>query len=194
MDATDRTAVLARARDGDEEAFRVLVEEYSHRVFQLAYRITGNTQDAEDVVQESFLRAYRYLGRFEARANFGSWLYRIAANCALNVLREKRRRDRRFVAAPDDGPLARASSGGPGPEQLAAGAEIERRITDALECLTPLERTAFTLRHYHGQSIDEICRTLKIKSSATKNGIFRAVRKLRAALEPVRGSRIGTQE
>jgi RNA polymerase sigma-70 factor (ECF subfamily) len=194
MDATDRSAVLARARDGDEEAFRVLVEEYSHRVFQLAYRITGNAQDAEDVVQDSFLRAYRYLGRFEARANFGSWLYRIAANCALNVLREKRRRDRRFVEAPDEGPLARASSSGPGPEQLAASAEIERRVTDALDGLTPLERTAFTLRHYDGQSIDEICRTLKIKTSATKNGIFRAVKKLRVALEPVRGSRIGTQE
>ena len=82
MDATEGTAVLARARDGDGEAFRALVEQHSRRVFQLAFRMTGNEHDAEDVVQESFLRAYRQLGRFEARANFGTWLYRIVANCA----------------------------------------------------------------------------------------------------------------
>src|SRR6187397_314219 len=92
MDATDRTAVLARARGGDGEAFRVLVEQHSRRVFQLAFRMTGNEHDAEDVVQESFLRAYRQLGRFEARANFGTWLYRIVANCAVDLLRAKRSR------------------------------------------------------------------------------------------------------
>src|SRR6476646_155912 len=96
MDATESAAVLARARQGDSEAFRALVERHSRRVFQLAFRITGNEQDAEDVVQESFLRAYRQLGRFEARANFGTWLYRIVANCAVDMMRTKwHRRDQR---------------------------------------------------------------------------------------------------
>src|SRR6266498_2645899 len=92
MDATDRAAVLARARGGDEEAFRALVEQHSRRVFQLAFRMTGNEHDAEDVVQESFLRAYRQLGRFEARANFGTWLYRIVANCSVDLMRAKQAR------------------------------------------------------------------------------------------------------
>src|SRR5688572_19070296 len=92
MDASDRAAVLARARHGDGEAFRALVEEHGRRAFQLAFRMTGNEQDAEDVVQESFLRAYRQLNRFEARANFGTWLHRIVANCAVDAIRARRAR------------------------------------------------------------------------------------------------------
>src|SRR4029077_1718993 len=92
MDATEGAAVLARARQGDSEAFRALVEQHSRSVFQLAFRMTRNEQDAEDVVQECFLRAYRQLGRFEARADFGTWLYRIAANCAVDMMRTRSHR------------------------------------------------------------------------------------------------------
>ena len=92
MDTTEASAVLARARQGDSEAFRALVERHSRSVFRLAYRMTGNEQDAEDVVQESFLRAYRQLGRFESRANFGTWLYRIVANCSVDLMRSKQAR------------------------------------------------------------------------------------------------------
>src|SRR6266540_2019642 len=92
MDAIDAAAVLARARQGDNEAFRALVERHSRSVFRLAYRMTGNEQDAEDVVQESFLRAYKQLGRFESRANFGTWLYRIVANCSVDLMRAKQAR------------------------------------------------------------------------------------------------------
>ena len=80
MDATEAAAEVVRARGGDDEAFRLLVERHSRSAFRLAYRMTGNQQDAEDVVQNSFLKAYRQLGRFEARANFGTRLYRIVAN------------------------------------------------------------------------------------------------------------------
>src|SRR6266581_4163536 len=90
MDATEVAAVLARARQGDSEAFRTLVERHSRRAFQLAYRITGNEQDAEDVVQESFIRAYRQLSRFEARAHFSTWLHRIVANCSVDLIRSRR--------------------------------------------------------------------------------------------------------
>src|SRR6476661_4358754 len=92
MDATEAAAVLARARQGDSDAFRVLVERHSRAVFRLAYRMTGNEQDAEDVVQESFLRAYRQLARFQSRANFGTWLYRIVANCSVDLMRAKQAR------------------------------------------------------------------------------------------------------
>src|SRR4029078_8176015 len=92
MDATETAAILARARQGDSEAFRALVERDSRSVFRLAYRMTGNEQDAEDVVQDALLRAYKQLGRFESRANFGTWLYRIVANCSVDLMRAKQAR------------------------------------------------------------------------------------------------------
>src|SRR3989442_3025121 len=106
MDATEAAADLARARQGDSEAFRAVVERHGRSVFRLAYRMTGNEQDAEDVVQESFLRAYRQLGRFESRANFGTWLYRITANCAVDMMRSKQaRHDQSRSESLDDAPV-----------------------------------------------------------------------------------------
>jgi RNA polymerase sigma-70 factor, ECF subfamily len=186
MDATDVTAVLARARQGDSDAFRALVEQHSRRAFQLAYRITGNEQDAEDVVQESFIRAYRQLNRFEARAHFGTWLHRIVANCSVDLIRS--RRSRYDHASTDDlGMTEQPEAEGADPERLAASAQIERRVAAALTALSPLERAAFTLRHYEGRSIAEIGKTLGLGTSATKHSVFRAVRKLRMALGPLRG-------
>src|SRR3982751_4428713 len=136
MDATEAAAVLARARQGDSDAFRALVEQHSRNSFRLAFRMTGNEQDAEDVVQESLLRAYRHLGRFEARADFGTWLYRIVANCSVELIRTR--------------PPA---TDGPAPDRLAQSADIQRRVTAALDGLSPLERAAFTLRHHEGRTI-----------------------------------------
>ena len=96
-------ALVTRAREGDQDAFRVLVERHSTRLFQLAFRMTGNEQDAEDTVQETFLRAYKQLGRFESRAGFGTWLHRIAANCSLDLLRKRKRRDESIDAVDADG-------------------------------------------------------------------------------------------
>src|SRR5450432_3214798 len=84
--------LVARARSGDSDAFRVLVERHSRSLFRMAFRMTGNQQDAEDVVQDSFLRAYKQLGKFDERASFGTWLYRIAANCSLDLIRMRKRR------------------------------------------------------------------------------------------------------
>jgi RNA polymerase sigma-70 factor (ECF subfamily) len=186
MDATDVAAVLARARQGDSEAFRNLVERHSRRAFQLAFRITGNEQDAEDVVQESFIRAYRQLGRFEARAHFGTWLHRIVANCSVDLIRTRRGRyDHGSTDALDA--ADQPESDAPNPERLAASAQIQQTVAAAMSALSPLERAAFTLRHYEGRSIAEIGKTLGLGTSATKHSVFRAVRKLRAALEPLRG-------
>src|SRR5438128_1371198 len=187
VDATEAAAVLARARQGDSDAFRALVERHSRTVFRLAYRMTGNEQDAEDVVQESFLRAYRQLGRFESRANFGTWLYRIVANCSVDLMRAKQARHDQVRGDSLDlvGDLPAGET--PGPERLARSAEIDRRVQAALRDLSPLERAAFTLRHYEGRSIDEISRTLGLGTSAAKHSVFRAVKKLRLVLEPLRG-------
>src|SRR5213596_1122236 len=186
MDAAEAAAVLARARQGDSDAFRALVERHSRTVFRLAFRMTGNEQDAEDVVQESFLRAYKQLGRFESRANFGTWLYRIVANCSVDLMRAKQARHDQVRGDSLD-ELADLPAGDlPGPERLARSAEIERRVRAALAGLSPLERAAFTLRHYEGRSIDEISTTLGLGTSAAKHSVFRAVKKLRVALAPLR--------
>ena len=187
MDATEAAAVLDRARQGDSEAFRALVEQHSRSVFRLAFRMTGNEQDAEDVVQESFLRAYRQLGRFESRANFGTWLYRIVSNCSVDLMRSKQaRHDQVRGDSLDEAAVDLPAADLPGPERMAQSAEIERRVQDALRELSPLERAAFTLRHYEGRSIDEISATLGLGTSAAKHSVFRAVKKLRAALAPLR--------
>src|SRR3954463_4245451 len=188
MDATEAAAVLARARQGDSEAFRALVETHSRSVFRLAFRMTGNEQDAEDVVQESFLRAYRQLGRFESRANFGTWLYRIVSNCSVDLMRSKQaRHDQvRGDSIDQEGAMELPAADMPGPERIAESAEIERRVQHALQDLSPLERAAFTLRHYEGRSIDEISAALGLGTSAAKHSVFRAVKKLRLALAPLR--------
>jgi len=186
MDASEAAAVLARARQGDSDAFSVLVERHSRNAFRLAHRLTGNEQDAEDVVQESFIRAYRQLGRFESRANFGTWLYRIVANCSVDLIRVRQSRRDQSRAESLDEAADIASNAAPGPERLARSAEIERHVASALSQLSPLERAAFTLRHYEGRSIDEIGRMLGLGTSATKHSVFRAVRKLRVALESLR--------
>ena len=188
MDATEAAAVLARARQGDSDAFRALVETHSRSVFRLAFRMTGNEQDAEDVVQESFLRAFRQLGRFESRANFGTWLYRIVSNCSVDLMRSKQaRHDQvRGDSLDQEGAVELPAADAPDPERAAQSTEIDRRVQHALRELSPLERAAFILRHYEGRSIEEICATLGLGTSAAKHSVFRAVKKLRVALAPLR--------
>jgi len=187
MDASG-AAALVRARQGDEEAFAALVRQHSRRVFQLAFRMMRNEQDAEDVVQECFLRAYSQLGQFEARADFGTWLYRIAANCAVDLMRTRGHRLQTTTGTLDDDTQIPETSA-PGPDRLAESAEIDRLVNEALDELTAIERAAFTLRHHEGRSIDEISRTLKLGRSAAKHAVFRAVRKMRATLAPCRAMR-----
>src|SRR6185503_13247839 len=148
QDAQADAEAVARVRAGEPEAFRVLMERHGRAVHRLAFRMTANEQDAEDVVQECFLRAYRNLDHFEARSQFGSWLFRIAANCAYDTLRARARRSARIDpgrAAEDLS--AEAVADAPGPERLAAGTEVRGHVQTALARLSALERAAFTLRH-----------------------------------------------
>lgn len=183
----DEASFVARARAGDAEAFRVLVEEHSHRLFRLAYRIAGNEQDAEDIVQETFIKAHRSLARYDDRATFGAWLSRIATNQSLDVVRARRRGGERLEPndpdAPD--PIDRIPEAGAGPERWLLSMEVSRRVTHALTRLTPNERAAFVLRHHEERSIAEIGATLRLSENATKQCIFRAVRKMRQALRPL---------
>ena len=183
MDGSDTNAV-ALARAGDHDAFRVLVERHSRAVFRLAFRITGNEHDADDVVQETFLRAYRQLGRFEDRSAFGTWLHRIAANCAMDVMRERQRRDNWHDDTDESEMSEIPNANEPTPERLALGSEMQERVDAAMTRLSVLERAAFVLRHFEGRSIAEIGQLLNLRDNAVKHSIFRAVKKVRLALEP----------
>jgi RNA polymerase sigma-70 factor (ECF subfamily) len=184
MPHTDAAAV-ALARDGDSDAFRALVDRHSRAVYRLAHRMTGNPQDAEDVVQETFLKAYRQLGRFESRANFGTWLHRIAVNCSIDLIRGRKHQemgqDANDLELLDSGDDQRVD---PSPERLMLSSEVQERVGRAMGGLTAMERAAFVLRHFEGQSIEEISKALGLKTNAAKHSIFRAVRKMRLALEP----------
>lgn len=169
--------------DGDLEVFLSLVERHRRYMFTLALRITGNEEDAKDVVQDSLLNAYLHLDRFERRADLRTWLHRIVVNCALDHLRSLRRRP--DIGAPrpiTDADGAAAPS--PNPERLALSADCRRQVTEAMASMSPLERVTFALRHFEGCSISEIAQTVGIGHSAAKQHIFRAVRKLRLALAP----------
>src|ERR1700722_15593242 len=130
----------------DRDAFRGLVEQHSRAVFRLAYRMTGSQSDAEDIVQETFLRAWKQLARFDGRAAFGTWVYRICANCSLDHLRGRKRAE---LDTSED-PLRDIPHGSPSPERLAMSAEIGAVLAPALDELTAMERAAFVMRHYDG--------------------------------------------
>lgn len=183
---------VERTLAGDRDAFRVLVERHSHRVFRLAYRMTGNRHDSEEVVQEAFLRAYQKLEQFESRANFGTWVYRIAANYAIDRMRQRQKQEsRRQTPTPEDhgamedDPLNGVADAAPDPERLTLSVELKKQMEHALAALTHAERTAFVMRHWEGCGIEEIAAVLKSNSSAAKNTVFRAVQKLRRALQPI---------
>jgi RNA polymerase sigma-70 factor (ECF subfamily) len=182
---------VARTLAGEREAYRVLVERHSAYVYRLAYRMTGNSHDAEEVVQEAFLRAYQKLQQFAGNANFGTWVYRIAANYAIDRLRQKKseeaRREKPSRVSEDESevdPLSKLRDAAPSPERLAGSAQLAQKMKEALDALTPNERTAIVMRHWDGCGIEEIAAVLKSNTSATKNTVFRAVQKLRLALQP----------
>jgi RNA polymerase sigma-70 factor (ECF subfamily) len=183
----EASGAVERARSGDNEAFRLLVEQHGRAVFRLAYRITGNEEDAEDVVQETFLKAYRQIDRYEARASFSTWLYRIASNCSLDLIRKRktRERNRDHGRDPDRDVLVSIPTPTPGPDRVLYSSQISVCVHAALDELSGQERAAFILRYFEGLSIEEIGEALGTGASATKHSIFRAVQKLRRSLEPI---------
>ncbi|MBL8113569.1 MAG: sigma-70 family RNA polymerase sigma factor [Acidobacteria bacterium] len=176
-------ALVERSKSGDPEAFRELVTRHARGVFLLAYRITRRQEDADDVVQETFLKAHRALASFDDRASFPTWLHRIAGNTALDLLRRKQVRFTLPLSAEvDDRPALEPASQGPSPEGEARGREIGRRLEAALSGLSASERSAVVLRHFEGLGLDEIGLALGVSPLAAKSCVFRATDKLRRAL------------
>jgi RNA polymerase sigma-70 factor, ECF subfamily len=170
--------------DGDLDVFLSLIERHRRYLYNLAFRITGNEQDAKDVVQESLLNAYLHLEGFEKRADLRTWLNRIVVNCAIDHLRGVRRRPDMHEPQPITDVVDSVASSSPDPERLVSNADWRRQVSAAMKTMSPLERVTFVLRHFEGRSIAEISETVGIGTNATKQHIFRAVRKIRLALEP----------
>jgi len=178
---------IARARKGDATAFRRLVEPHARPLYGLCARITRDSALAEDAVQEALFNAWRHLPNFDGRAGFRTWLHRIAVNAALEQLRRRGRQDKGVESVDcDDDLLAYFDDELPGPDREAMGSEIHRQAEAQLERMSAIERTAFVMRHHEGHSLEEIAMVLSMNTNACKQAIFRAVRKLRVALEPLR--------
>src|ERR1700679_573339 len=166
---------------GEKDAYGLLVARHSQSVFRVAFRITENEADADEVVQEAFLRGYRKLESFDARSNFRTWIYRIAMNCALDVLNK----NKSLAAVPiaeeydADRPGIQPVDETAGPDRLLLSQEIETRRHAAMEKLTSVERLAFVLRHIEDRSTEEIATALGIAPNSAKQAVFRAVQKLR---------------
>src|SRR5580700_6666298 len=143
-------SAIGRARRGDREAFRVLVDTHARAVFRLAFRMTRNQTDAEDMVQETFLRAWKQIGKFDGRASFSTWLHRICANCSLDHIRAaKRKQDLHMAPSESDNaeadPFAQIAANTPSPERLAGSSQIASKLMAALGELSEMERVAFVM-------------------------------------------------
>ena len=177
---------IRRILAGDRDAFRVLMDRHLPTVLRMTYRVTGNAVDAEEAAQEAFLLAYKKLPSFREQAAFGTWVYRIAMNCSLNLV-ERRSRDLGWDAVsiePGSSTENLAVSPRLTPEAALLNNEALRRRERAMLTLTPMERTAFILRHMEDQPIQVIADALGVHANSAKQAIFRAVAKLRRELAP----------
>jgi len=187
MDKNDNAAICAILA-GDKEAYGELVMRHSRSLFRVAFRITGNEADAEDVVQEAFLRGYRKLESFETRSEFGTWIYRIAVRCALDRINCRKTEESSRVAEATDPERneVQLADHTAGPDRVLLSNEIRAMQEAAMQSLTPMERTAFVLRHMEDRTTSEIAAALGIEPNAAKQAVFRAVQKLRLRLSALR--------
>ena len=189
MEENDHTIVRA-VLAGDKEAYGGLVARHSQSIFRVAFRITGDEADADEVVQEAFLRGYQRLESFESRSQFGTWIYRIAVNCALNMMTKRKiEATHRITEDADPSRLqVQVADSAADPERLLMSREIESMHQAAMQSLTATEQTAFVLRHMEECSTEEIAAALNIAPNAAKQAVFRAVQKLRRSLAPLRAN------
>jgi RNA polymerase sigma-70 factor, ECF subfamily len=190
---TDDTLLVREAQRGNRAAFEELVRNYDQAVLRLAMHLTGSEQEAQDIYQEAFLKAYKSVGNFRFECSFYTWIYRIVTNLCLDHLRKKQvRREEAPVATDSAGEqydvLDQVADGraGANPERDLMSRELAGRIHRALEKLTPRERMVFELKHYHGLKLRTVGEVLNTTEETAKNTLFRATQKLRGALADLR--------
>jgi len=192
----DDTILIRRAQQGDTAAFEELVRNYDRSVLRLTMRLTDSTEDAQDIYQDTFIRAYRNIGKFRFECSFYTWIYRIAMNLCSDYLRRKEVRDRyaysERYSGENDGReetiLDRASEqrAGASPERDALNEELKKQILSALNKLSARERIVFELRHYEGLKLQTVAAILSTSENTVKNTLFRATHKLHLRLAEMR--------
>jgi RNA polymerase sigma-70 factor (ECF subfamily) len=192
---TEDDDLIREAQAGERTAFDSLVRRYDQSVLRLALHMLGNEQDAQDVHQEAFIKAYRHLGNFRFECSFYTWLYRIVTNLCLDQLRRRksRREDPATVLDASGGEMDLMANISDERAMANPARELERKIMgeqikDALDKLTPRERTVFELKHYQGLKLRTIGEMLSTTEETAKNTLFRATRKLREQLKTARSS------
>jgi RNA polymerase sigma-70 factor (ECF subfamily) len=163
---------ISKAVQGDPEAFTLLVEAYQRPVFNLCYRMLGNPQDAEDAAQETFLRAYKNLRRYDANRAFSTWILSIAAHYCI----DQTRRQRRPVVSVEELPEPDLPDYTPGLESGLSRKEEQERIRVIMDVLDPVDRAAVVMYYWYDFSYDEICAALSLTLSAVKSRLHRARR------------------
>lgn len=169
--------IVQKARQGDKQAFRLIVLHYAQAVNRLAYRYTADASYAEDIAQETFIKAFQAINRYQPQAKFSTWLLRITTNSAIDYLRKA---NRHMVSSLDteDQQHDMPDYGLNNEDHL----DLNQRLNKAMAGLSDVERLAITMKHHQGYSINETAKVLNIKSNACKQTLFRAVQKLRKHL------------
>jgi RNA polymerase sigma-70 factor, ECF subfamily len=186
IEIDEEAAILAQARLGNTGAFNELLRRYERKIFRLALHITQNREDAEDVLQESFLKAYEHLDQFQGQSKFYTWIVRIAVNQALMKLR-KRKADRSVsldetIDTGEDNIAREIAAWDENPEQKYSREELQRILTSAVDGLAPIYRAVFVLRDIDGLSTEEAAEALDLSVPAVKSRLLRARLQLREKL------------
>lgn len=181
---SDEVELVAAAKAGDLAAFEELVRASQAEVYTLAFRLTGNEEDARDVAQEAYLRAFRSLKRFRGDARFSTWMHRITANCALTFLAKRTKGRHEELSSDESVADERPESS---PEMMAEADFMRDRLTDALSELPPRLRAVVVLRDVYDLPHEAIAAELGISQEAAKVRLHRARRKLRERLFPLPG-------
>lgn len=178
----DPESFVARLKAGDESAYEQLVTEFQERIYRVAWRVVRDDDLAEDVAQETFIKVFRHIRRFEGRSSLYTWIYRITVNIALNKL--KRDRFRRMVPLGDI--VRRDPRGSSDPSRRALDSELAERIDEAVSSLPEKQRAVFVLKFYEGLSHKEIAGIVGSSVGTSKANYFHAIRRLRKELEDLR--------
>jgi len=180
IEIDDEAAIVARARLGDAKAFSELLRRYEGKIFRLALHITQNREDAEDVLQEAFLKAYEHLDQFQGQSKFYTWIVRIAVNQALMKLR-KRKSDE-TIDTGEDTVAREIAAWDENPEQRYSREELNQILSSAVDDLAPIYRAVFVLRDVDELSTEETAEALNLSVPAVKSRLLRARLQLRDKL------------
>ena len=186
MSREDENRLAQRLLSGESGAFREFVEAYKRKVYGLAYEVTKNHTDAEDVSQVAFMKVHRSLGTFQKDASLNSWLYRIVVNAAFDHIRKRPffpadKTDALPGRFADDG-IRPVTDRSDNPQRKAEWALMQKKIETALGQISEREKTVFLLRHYHDLNLKEIAAALGISLGSVKSYLFRSIRKIQKEL------------